>query len=55
MDIFVIFLLVFAVVLLVLILANVAVSQRTLNILFLILMILVLCNNSGWFGLRLKA
>lgn len=45
-----IILLVFAVVLLILVLVNVPISQRVLNILFLILVIFVLVHNAGWLG-----
>jgi hypothetical protein len=48
MSIISIILLVFAVVLLILILANVPVSQRALNILFLILVIFMIIAGAGW-------
>lgn len=50
MSIISIVILVFAAVLLVLIIAGVPVSQKVLNILFLVIVIAMIANTEGWLG-----
>jgi hypothetical protein len=52
MDILVIAILIFAIVLLVLVVANVPVSQKALNILFLLMIVLLCVNGAGWIHIR---
>lgn len=52
MDIIVIAIMVFALMLLVLVVANVPVSQKALNILFLLMIVLLCINSAGWIHIR---
>lgn len=52
MNILIIFLLVFAIVLFVLVVLNVAVPQKIINLLMLGLLIAILIYNGGWFSGR---